>query len=172
MKGYDLLTQDPKDASTWVWQKPGMDLRTYDNLMIDEIVVVPLPGSETEKIPEDLRKRATDAFREMLVARVDPYYSVVDKPADHVLRLRVAITDLVPVDEMEDGKPAIGTGSAAIEAVMMDAQTGEVFVRVIERISGSTRGTEAKQKWRAVEGAFLEWSDRLLDFMDQQHGVK
>lgn len=167
MQGYDQMTKDPEDPSTWRWQKSGVDLRVYDHLMIDEIVVVPTPGSETEKLSDELRKRATDAFRETLIARVDPYYSVVDKPAPHVLRLRIAITDLVPVEEMEAGKPAIGTGGAAIEVEAMDAQSGDVFIRLIDRISGSARGTEAEAKWRAVEGAFLEWADRLLDFMDR-----
>ncbi len=49
------------------------------------------------------------------------------------------------------------------------SRTNEVLCAAVSRIEGSARGIEAKNEWKAVEGAFYEWSDRLLEFMDSYH---
>ena len=144
------------------WFKPGIDLRKFDYLLIDPIVVMGAKGSATEALSDDLKKRATDGFRDVLFATIDPYYTVVEKPGPHVLRVRIALTDLTP-DEGE------GEGSASLEAELLDAQTGEKLAAFISTIKGSKDGWRAQKKWLAVEGAFIEWSNALLEFMDSFH---
>ena len=94
---------------------------------------------------------------------MDPFYPVVSEPAAHVLRVRIALTELTPTrDDM-------GVGSAAIEVDFRDSRSGEVLCAAMSRIVGSERGKDAKEEWKAVEGAFHEWADRLLNFMDSHH---
>ena len=50
--------------------------------------------------------------------------------------------------------------------MLSNSVTGETLMRVVSRIEGSERGTEAKPEWQAVEGAFYEWADRMLTFLD------
>jgi len=97
-----------------------------------------------------------------LFETIDPYYNIVQRPADYVLRLRIALTDLTP-DEGE------GEGSASLEAELLDARTGEKLAAFISTIDGSKGGWRAQRKWLAVEGAFIEWSNALLEFMDSFH---
>lgn len=162
---YSGLTKSPKEEGSWVWLKPGLDLRTYDRLLIDEIPVL-LDEEGQKVVTAEMRKKASDAFRQILVETLDPYYDVVDQPGENVLRVRLALTDLVPTKGMEEGKPPLQAGGAELEGVFSDSRTGEVLLRVVSRIEGSERGEVAKPEWQAVEGAFREWADRLLTFLD------
>ena len=155
---YGKLKPGEKKGSMF-WIKEGADLRAYDYLLIEPVAC--LPGKDSD-LTEEQKKKASDAFHEILVKRVDPYYPVVTKPAQHVLRVRIALTELTPTGDM-------GVGAAALEVDFRDAQTNEVLCAGVSRIEGSERGKEAKREWQAVEGAFYEWADRLLEFMDSYH---
>lgn len=158
---YPKLKPGEKKGSK-VWIKDGADLRSYDYLLIDPIVCMPSKKKAEELTPE-LQKKATDAFRRILVEKVDPFYPVVNEPAAHVLRVRIALTELTPT------RGDMGVGAAALEVDFRDSQSGEVLCAAVSRIEGSERGMEAKEEWKAVEGAFHEWADRLLTFMDSHH---
>lgn len=161
LKDYSKLAEDPARPGTWIWHKPGVDMRVYDRLLIDEIVVIPDSDSKVgEYGPEKLEKAAT-FFHNVLVERVGPYYTVVEEPADNVLRVRIALTDMAPaVDE--------SPGEAAIEVDIADSVSGDSLTAGVLRIRGSLAGAgQAKREWRHVEGAFNEWANGLLDYMDR-----
>jgi len=151
---------DRKDS--WEWMKPGIDLRKYDYLLIDPIIVQGHPGSDTEKLSAELKKKATDGFRKVLAETIDPYYAIVQEPGPNVLRVRIALTDLTP-DEGE------GEGRASLEAELLDSRTGDPLAAFISTIEGGKGGWRAEKKWLAVEGAFIEWSNALLEYMDSFH---
>ncbi|MHC4938284.1 MAG: DUF3313 domain-containing protein [Planctomycetota bacterium] len=157
-KIYSQLKPGEKPGSMF-WIKEGADLRAYDYLLIEPVVCMPDEGSE---LTAEQKGKASKAFHDILVEKVDPYYPVVTKPAQHVLRVRIALTELTPTGDM-------GVGAAALEVDFRDAQTNEVLCAGVSRIEGSERGKEAKREWQAVEGAFYEWADRLLEFMDSYH---
>ena len=157
---YSGLKKSKVNKGAWAWYKPGIDLRKYSFLQIDPIVVRALPGSATDKLSADLKKRATDGFKEVLYETIDPYYTVVPNKGANVLRVRLALTDLTP-DE-GDGKQ----GSAALEGELIDSISGESLAKFVSQVSGSSKGYRAEKQWRAVEGAFIEWAERLLDYMD------
>lgn len=147
---------------TKMWIKKGADLRAYDHLLIDPVVCMPSVDKEAEMTPE-LEKKAVDAFHKILVENVDPFYPVVKKPGAHVLRVRIALTELKPT------RKDMGMGAAALEVDFRDSRTNEVLCAAVSRIEGSERGKEAEDEWKAVEGAFYEWADRLIGFMDSYH---
>ena len=166
---YAKLQPDPENPGGWFWLKPGMDLRAYDALLIDPVELIPMEGSEAGALEDEVQGQCRTAFREILVDRIDPYYSVVDEPAPHVLQVRIAITDIQPAVEAVEGDVPVQVGGASIEVEILDAQTGETLAMGIDRIEGSTRGEVAEDEWKPVEGAFREWADQLLDFVDSYH---
>ena len=99
---YSKLTKHPDRDNTMFWEKPDTDFADYDELMIDNVVLYLNPNSEAKLTPDQVAK-GTKAFRDILVESVDPYYEVVDKPGPHVLRLRIALTDVEPSDTHEGG---------------------------------------------------------------------
>jgi hypothetical protein len=165
LDSYAGLRRSPSHEGSWVWMKEGLDLRVYDHLLIDPVEVI-LDAEGQKIVTEEMRQKASSAFREILFDTLDPYYEVVEEAGEHVLRVRLALTDLVPTPEMEEGKPPVQTGGAELEGIFSDAVTGETLMRVVSRIEGSAQGKEAKPEWQAVEGAFYEWADRLLTFLD------
>jgi len=159
-KLYDRMEPGEKPG-TLVWMKEGCDLRQYHYLLIDPIACV--QGAGSEALSPEQKQKAKDAFHGILVEKVDPYYPVVKEPGPHVLRVRIALTELTP------SKGDMGVGAAALEVDLRDAQTGDVLCAAVSRIEGSMRAEGADEEWKAVEGAFHEWAERLLDFMDSHH---
>ncbi len=164
--GARALRANPNNAGSFIWVKPGLDLRIYDQLMIDAVQIVPGPGSDLANLAPELKTRATDTFHQIMVETVEPYYDLVDTPGEHVLRVRLALTDLVPQGETLDGTPTENVGAAALEGELVDGLTGERLLAFVDRVEGSTRGEAVEEKWRPAEGALREWADALLDFLD------
>lgn len=165
LDSYRGLRRSTEHEGSWHWMKEGLDLREYDHLMIDPIEVI-LDEEGQKVVTEAMRAKASEAFRRILHETIEPYYDIVEEPGPHVLRVRIALTDLVPTPEMEEGQPPLHAGGAELEGMFVDAESGETLMRVVSRIEGSGRGQEAKPEWQAVEGAFHEWADRLLTFFD------
>ncbi|MFV1958133.1 MAG: DUF3313 domain-containing protein [Planctomycetota bacterium] len=150
----------------WSCMEPGCDLREYDELLFDPIQILASPGSDILSMPADLQEKAKAHLRKIMVETIEPYYDVVDEPGPYVLRVALAITDLQPGGgEGANGEP-VDVGSASLEAKLIDGETGELLLSFLDRIEGSTRGDYHDPQWREAEGAFHEWADALLHFLD------
>ncbi len=169
LKSYAHLKSDPDYKSDLVYIKPGADMRDYDYLLIDPVQIHLASDSLAAEFGPDVLEKVAQAFTRILKETIDPYYTVVDKPGDNVLRVRLAISDVEPTgNEVVRQKPSVGT--AAMEGELLDSLTGEQLAAVVDRIEGSAQGAEnVPELWRPVEGAFREWAQRLLDFMDSYH---
>jgi hypothetical protein len=167
---YSKLKQEGKRPQAWVWEKPGVDMRTYDRLMFDPVEVKLLEGSEAGKLGKDTLQKVAEAFRRIMTETIDPYYSVVNKRGPYVLRVRLAVTDVAPTQQAVKGGPDLRMGQATMEGEFLDAVSGEQLAAFTEKISGSAAGKgKAPAEWRHVEGAFQEWANALLDYMDRKH---
>jgi hypothetical protein len=150
---------------TWYWMKDGIDLRAYDNVRFEPIELRFVPGSVGAAATDEQRAKATNGFTKILKDRLSPYFPVLDAAAPDTLAVRIALTDVQPSGSGVDGQSA-QVGGATLEGEIKDAVTSEILVTFVSRIEGSTRGETAKEEWRPVEGAFREWADRLLDFLE------
>jgi len=165
---YSKLEQSKKYENTMIWLEPGIDLRPYDRLMIDPVQVKLHPDSKAAELGEKTLGEVAAAFTRILVERIEPYYTVVREPGPDVLRVRIALTDVVPLpDETKD--PDVAIAGAAMEGELLDASSGRKLAAFVDRIEGSAAGQNESRKWRQVEGAFVEWSNRLLDYVDSFH---
>ncbi len=169
LKSYSHLEANPEYKSDLVYIKPGVDMRGYHYLLIDPVQIHLASDSLAAEFGPDVLEKVAQAFTRILKETIDPYYTVVDKPGDNVLRVRLAISDVEPTgSEVVRQKPSVGT--AAMEGELLDSLTGEQLAAVVDRIESSAQGAEnVPELWRPVEGAFREWAQRLLDFMDSYH---
>jgi hypothetical protein len=144
----------------------------------------------------------TDYFREALTRELGSEYPIVNEPGPDVLRLRVAITDLVPT------KPAVtvvvlvtpyatiadlaagaaskgGTGSApylghaGIEAEGIDSETLQLVFGYVDQRYGKKYDAEnpgsyfkAYTEWGYVQQAFDFWAKKFRIRLDEIHGKK
>lgn len=169
LKDYSALRQDPKYKSDWVWVKPGADLRDYDRVLIDPVVAMPPRGSRAEALGPDVLRKVADHFTKTLKQTIDPYYSLALQPGPHVLRVRVALTDVEKATGGKPGDPDYKVGGAAMEVEIVDSTTGDRLAAAIDRIEGSSAGRDVPREWTHVEGAMVEWANRLLDYLDYHH---
>lgn len=118
-------------------------------------------------------------------------YRVVDEPGPGVLRLRGAITEVVPVNPVKNvgataagvvagagAAPGVGLlvpridlGQASIEVEMLDGESGERMVAIVaerqaRRFGGKLQGAK---RWGDVKAAFRWWAERLRERLDELH---
>ncbi|HEY2255373.1 MAG TPA: DUF3313 domain-containing protein, partial [Variovorax sp.] len=131
------------------WRQAGVDWKRYDKVMIERIKVYITPVSNPSPVdPSDL-KTLIDYFHADLVRALQPSVQVVDAAGPGVLRVRLALTSLVPTSTLKSlagtavpygfvaemgsgaasGRPAGSTpymGQTGLEAQFLDGARGAV----------------------------------------------
>lgn len=166
LSDYGRLEQSPRYPNTRIWVKPGIALYQYDRVIVEPVQVLPKPGSAAEQLTPEVQKKVAEAFRFILNDNLEPFYTLAQRPGPHTLRIRVALTEVRPAKISAQGDSPVEVGAAAMELQALDAATGEILGEVTDRIEGSTRGRDVAPKWKNVEGAFVEWAKRLVDYLN------
>jgi hypothetical protein len=138
--------------------------------------------------PKELAELA-DYLRRALVAAMQDVYPVVEEPGEGVLRLRVALTDVIPT------RPALNTvgtlliparlasaakraitgtdlfvGEVQIEAEAVDSRTEERLIAIVDRKAGSKFNLrQGATTWGDVKKAFREWAVGFRMRLDRAH---
>jgi hypothetical protein len=137
------------DGGLLCWRQPGVDWKRYDKAMIERIQVYIKPTADQRPIdPSDL-KTLLDYFHAALVRDLSPEVKIVDTAGPGVLRVRLALTALVPTNTVKSlagtavpygfvaemgsgastGRPVGSTpymGQTGLEAQFRDGATGAV----------------------------------------------
>jgi hypothetical protein len=176
----------PGGAGALCWRSPDANWKQYDKVMFERIQVYLDAGANKAVDPTDL-KMLVDYFHKDLVAAIKPHAQVVDKPGAGVLRVRIALTDLVPtntaaslagtavpygfVAEMgsgaADGKPAGSTpylGQTGMEAQFRDGGTGQVIAECADREIGLKYAANMNA---GATGAAATWVSGYMDSFSQ-----
>jgi hypothetical protein len=138
------------DEGLLCWRHASVDWKRYDKVMIERIQVYVTPASEQSPIdPTDL-KALLDYFHSALVKNLSPEVQLVTAPGPGVLRVRLALTSLVPTNTLASmagtavpygfvaemgsgaatGRPVGSTpylGKTGLEAQFRDGATGAVL---------------------------------------------
>ncbi|MFC1821137.1 DUF3313 domain-containing protein [Thermodesulfobacteriota bacterium] len=155
LSDYSKLTPDPDGTKGELWEKPGVDFKKYNKVLLDRILIYYKDDSDYKGIDPTELKALADYLHEAIVKALGDDYPVVAEPGPDVLRIRIAITDLIPtkaamsvvvlvtpyatIGDLAAGK---GTGSspyvgeAAIETEVLDSRTNEQLVAYVERRIG------------------------------------
>jgi hypothetical protein len=183
---YDKLRAMPGGAGALCWKSPDANWKQYDKVMFERIQVFLNAGSTQSVDPTDL-KMLIDYFHKDLVAAMKPQAQVVDTAAAGVLRVRIALTDLVPtntaaslagtavpygfVAEMgsgaADGKPAGSTpylGQTGIEVQFRDGGSGQVIAECADREIGLKYAANMNA---GATGAAATWVSGYMDSFSQ-----
>jgi len=95
LSDYGRLTRAPGGDGALCWRKPELDLKRYNKVLINRILVT-IKSDQQEGIdPTDL-KSLVDYFHGALVKELKPQMQIVNEPGPGVIVLRIALTDLVP----------------------------------------------------------------------------
>lgn len=173
LKDYSQFQADPKDKSLLWYEKKGTDWKRFKKLMIEPAVVYLHPEARNRAIqPEELEK-LTAYFRETVVKEVQDQYPVVDTPGPDVLRIRAAITDVIPVKPVTNilstaviGIP-LDMGGAAIEAEFLDSETGERLGAVVDLKLGTPLDVSGFTPLGHARSAFRQWAKELKQALSE-----
>jgi len=148
--------------------------------MIDPVVIYLHPEAENRQIDPEVLKELTDYFRTSVIEEVQDAYPVVDDSGPDVLRIRAAITDIVPANPLIDtatilavGLP-VDMGGAAMEAEFVDSVTNEPLGAVVdEKVGLPVHPADYVQgftKWGHAKMALDAWAELLREALDEVHG--
>jgi hypothetical protein len=181
------LQSMPGSRSMRVWSsRPGV-LGDYHAFLFEPVVVL-LGKAQPRKeaSAEELKNLSVHARAAFIAELTRGGYSVVDVPGDGVLRVRAALTELVPVDPslnlavkvvgvaIPGGMflPTVDIGHAAIEVDMRDSMTNARVAAFADRKAGRLylNGLRPYRRWGDVESAFASWASEFRIRLDEIRG--
>ncbi len=156
---YSRLAPYADDKEARLWQLSDGELSKYNKILLERILVWQKADADYQGIDPTELKALVDYFHEAIVKALGPEYPVVTEPGPDVMRLKIAITELVPTkpamsvvvlltpyatvpDLMSGavGKGGAGSapylGDAAIEAMGLDSVTNDLVFEFVQRKIG------------------------------------
>ncbi len=187
---YPQLEKGPSGGADLVYFKEGVDFKSYDKIMMDQVEFYFSEDSKYKGMNADTLSKLSEAFHMAMVKALKDEYPFVSEPGPGVLRARFAITKLksaIPVvasisTVMPIGlglstmkKVVTGThmnvGGATMEAEFLDAQTNDrIAVVMDERTGAKYKVYDGLTKWGYTKDVFSFWAKRLRKFLDEAHG--
>jgi hypothetical protein len=189
LSDYSGMKKGPKGGVEWVFIKKGVNFGQYNKVMVDQVTFFLKDDAKYKGIkPEDINE-LTEAFDNAVRENIGKNYPLVDQPGPDVLRIRVAITDLVPsksgvsavstvmpiglglsiVKKTVTGKHT-GVGETSMEVEFLDSVTNQRVAAAIDQHSGGK--LSGMKKWGSAGEAFKFWTERLKIRLDEFHGKK
>ncbi|OEU44504.1 MAG: hypothetical protein BBJ60_11615 [Desulfobacterales bacterium S7086C20] len=190
LKDYPEFEQGPAGGVDLIYLKEGVDFKKYDKVMMDFVQFWFKDGTEYKGIHIHELNELAAAFNKAMADALKDAYPMVDDPGPDVLRIRFAITDVIP------SRPALNTitavtpvglalstvkkgvtgthtfvGEASMEAELLDSLTNERLGAAIDRkAAGKYKIVKGMTKWGHAKDAFGFWAKRLRKWLDEVHG--
>ncbi len=191
LQDYTLLKpDDPMKAVNWVYVNEKKDYSTYNKIILDDVVFfvskdADYKGFEAQELA-DLGK----AFQQAVIMNLSGAYDFTDTPGPGVMRIRLAVTNLVPSNSVTGTVTTIvpvglalsavkkavtgshiGMGEVAIEGEMIDAQTNEILGAVIDSKTGKKyKIGKSTSKWGHAIDIFNAWGKNIRARLDKRSG--
>ncbi len=128
LSDYSKLKPEGGDSHAYKYRDPKADVAKYKKVMIDRIKIYLKDDAKSKEIDPTQLKELADYFHGAIVKEMKGGYPVVTEPGPDVLRLRIAITDLVP------NKPEASVVTLAVPFLWV----GEAGAGAAEGKTGST----------------------------------
>jgi hypothetical protein len=171
---YAQMRQSPHDSDVWIWTNPSRSLGEFQMVVIDEVEVRPAPGNVIEGRYEAEAEAAAVHLRRALSEALGARYPTVRRPMRQAMRIRAAITDVVPSQGPSllggTALDGLGISGATMEAEILDAMTGERVAAAIAKGSGRrSRSAEGIREWGKPRDVLTYWAESLKKRMDEAH---
>lgn len=187
----DYARLSPAPFGGLCWRDAGTDWRQYTSVMFERIQVYLAPNSTQPVDPTDL-KMLVDYFHADLVKAIGAEARVVNAPGPGVLRVRIALTELVPTNMLlsaagtaapygfvaeigsgaATGRPAGSTpylGRTGMQVQFRDGATGRVVGECADHEIGLKYAADLNA---GAAGAAEAWVNGYLDSFTQWNYAK
>ncbi|MGF1721840.1 DUF3313 domain-containing protein [Vibrio kyushuensis] len=181
---YEDFSAGPEGGVDLVWARIGLrnqerltaKLDEYDSVVIDQVFVVAEEGSIDEEQIEELSSYVIERLKQ----KIEPYKTIVEEPQGNTLRLSVALSNvetpnpilavtssILPyglaistISKITTGEHT-NVGSATIELLVSDAQTGKPLFAAIDREAGNKDFSTMIDALDDAKDAINFWVERL-----------
>ena len=191
LQDYSLLSEvDPDNLVNRVYIKEGVDWSAYDTILLDDVVFFIADDAKYKGFEAAELAELGTAFQQSVVINLAGAYEFTDTPGPGVLRIRMAVTNLVPNNSVTGTVSTImpiglglsvvkkavtgthiGMGEVAFEGELIDAQTGEILGAVVDSKTGEKyKVAKSISKWGHVRDVFNTWGKNLRQRLDQRSG--
>ncbi|KHT47687.1 DUF3313 domain-containing protein [Vibrio sinaloensis] len=181
---YEDFKPGPPGGVDLVWARIGLQdpdrlrakLSGYDSVVIDQVFVV----TDENALDEDEIKELSEYMVSRLTEKISPYKNVVQSPTGKSLRISVALSNIEtpnPVLAVTSSVLPVGlaistiskvttgehtnVGSASVELLVSDAQTGKPLFAAIDREAGNKDFSTIIDSLDDAKDAINYWVDRL-----------
>jgi hypothetical protein len=160
LSDYSGLKPRGDGSGAFIYENPKADKSKYKRLMIDRIKIFVKEDADYKGVDPAELKELVDYFHQAIVKAVSDAYPVVREPGPDVVRLRIAVTDLVP------NKPEASVVSLVVPFLWVaDAGAG-----VAQDKAGSTPFVgEATVEMEALDS---QSSEQVAAYIETQVGKK
>jgi hypothetical protein len=188
LKDYPQFQPGPAEGIDQIYVKPGMDLKKYKRVMLDEAQFYLKKDSAGQGLQASELKELSDAFHRAVFEALGTAYPLVTEPGPDVLRIRLAVTNVETSNPAMSGITTVlpvglavsvakkattgaytGVGGASMEAEFLDSTTNERLAAGIDTFNGSKMS--GFSKLGAAKEAFEFWAKRLRVTLDKVHGA-
>ena len=157
-----------------LWVHPQLAERSYDAVVIDDVVYRPYDGEVA--LDSDEIEHLTEGFKERLARELGESFEVIDAPRAGAVRVRAAMVDVNPsnfwinlVGVILLVPPDMGGISAEMEVV--DSQSGERLVAMTATRDGTPFLLwEAFFTWGHARHGMYKWGVELREILDGEDG--
>jgi hypothetical protein len=188
---YTQLNPGAEGESHLVYVNPKVNFAEYKKVILDPVKVYAGKDSKIAKVPREDLQKLVNYFDAALREQLKTEYTLVDKPGPGVMRLQVAITEagksIVALDIMSsltppgiamNGLKQLATGTAAMtgsvggECQALDSVSNERLFAAVDARAGHkyTGKFDKLNKWRAAQGAFDYWAERIVNRLREESG--
>jgi hypothetical protein len=191
LDNYDNFGPGRKGGVKLVYFNENVDFKKYNKVMLNHVVFFYNADSKYKGIHPGTLNELSSAFHKAIAESLEGAYPIVGKPGPDVMRIRVAITDVVP------GKPGLATltsvlpggfavkairkaetgsyafvGQTSMEAEILDSLSNERIAAAMDsRGEGEEKVklTRGMTKWGDIKDVFKFWAKRLRLWLDETH---
>jgi len=128
LSDYSNIEPADGDGDAYLYRNPDMDRSRYKKVMVDRIKMFLSEKADYKGIDPTALKELADYFHEAIVKALGDAYPVVEEAGPDVVRLRIAVTDIIPT------KPEASVVSLVVPFLWL----GEAGAGVAEGEAGST----------------------------------
>jgi hypothetical protein len=188
LTSYDGFKPGPKGGVDRFWTPPGVrteadfkaSIRGYNKVLIDPIWLSMKNKETYDGVDPKKLNELVDLFHKEIADAIDGQYAIVSQPGPGVLRLSLALTGvespnrllvatstfspvglgLSTVKKLTTGEHA-NVGSASMEALVIDSQTGNTLFAAIDRHPGSKDFEKLSDPLSGAKEAFKWWAERF-----------
>ncbi|NIS83377.1 MAG: DUF3313 family protein [Anaerolineales bacterium] len=185
-----LTANDPMKIVEWIYIKEDTDWKSYNKVMLDDVVFFIAQDAEYKGFEAKELASLGEAFCKAFIMNLAGATEFTDEPGPGVLRIRLAVTNLKPTKSLASTVTTvvpvglalstvakgvtgshIGMGSVAVEAELLDSQSGEVLAAMIdEKMGKKYKVLKSTSKWGHVIDIFNKWGQTFRARWDKRMG--